>query len=230
MATGDRSPDLAATVIRGSSGAQHGSPDDQPTYHLNAPRGTLYYGARRPLRRRLTDPVAELELLSSRTRIMGAWLALMATAEMNVLARHTDGRPWWAVGLAWFVQAPLHAGFAAGFLALLGRLTHRTARRLGGSGDREATTEIVVLFAALMALPAGMVLLLSGGNGDVVTAVQLVLSVVALVLGIKLIARIEALDTTRAAAALLLPGLVVVALITVLAIVLSIALPGGWYW
>ena len=221
MATGDWSPDAAATVIRGGAGARYGSPDDQPTYQLDAPRGTLYYGTGRPLRRRLADPVSELELLSSRVRIAAAWLALMATAEMNVLARHTDGRPWWAVALALLVQAPLHATVAGGFLVLLGRLAHRTARRLCGSGQAENTTELVVLFAAVMAVPAGIVLILSGGTGDVVTVTQLVLSVAALVLGIGLVARIEALDTTRAAAALVLPGLLVVALITVLAIGLA---------
>jgi hypothetical protein len=202
------------------------SPVDQPTYQMGTLGPTYRYGQRLPLWRQLADPVAVLERIPSATRRWGAGALLLATAEMSAIARYSHGHPWWALVLAMLLLAPLHAAVAAALLALLGRLTRWTARLLGGTGYPETTTEIVMVFAAMMALPAGIAMLLWGSHTEVIAVLELVLSVVALVLGVRLVARLEALETTRAAVALILPGVLVITLFVVLAVLQSFILPG----
>jgi hypothetical protein len=207
--------------------ARFGSPDDRPTQKLSTMGETYRYGEELPVRRRLADPVGLLARLPSEYRRWTAASLLLATAEMNVIARY-EGRPWWVLVLGMVLRAPLHAAVAAALLFLLGRLTHATARVLGGTGYRDVTTEAIVVFAAVMALPAGIALLLAGRNGDFVTVLEVLLSVAALVIGVRMVARLEALEISRAATALVIPVLLVMVLLIALVVLETLLLPDSW--
>ena len=193
------------------------NPDDQPTYQMRAEPETYEHEQPVPLWRRLADPARLVEGLGWDARRRTAGVLLLTTAELSVIAKH-DGEAWWALLLNMLLRAPLHAAVAAALLVLLGRLTHRVARLCGGDGDSDTTTEVLVAFAAVMAFPAGVALLLWGDNQDIVLTLELILSVVSLVLGIRAVGRLEGLDSTRAAVSLVVPGLLVMVLVALLTV------------
>jgi hypothetical protein len=175
-------------------------------------------------RHRVADALARMPAPVRRTT---AAVLLLATAEMHMIGRYGDlGRTPDEVVV---LLAPLLAAAAAAAAVTLGRLTHRTARLLGGAGHSDTTPEILVLVAATTALPGGVAAMLSDGNAA--PLVSLVLAVTGLVLAVHVVAGLEAIGRVRATVALVVPWMLAVALLILLALIESATadlLPSRW--
>lgn len=203
------------------------NPSDHPTLTTTAP--LVRTSPDRPTGH--GHVAAFLAGLPSGVRALLAALLLLGTAELGVIAGYGGSRPSDTPTLALLVVAPLYAAGAAILLRAFGRLTHRAARMLGGSGDRRTTVETLVLLVALLALPAAAATLVWSPGSAAAAVVQLIVSVAALILGVRLVAYLQQLGQLRATLALLLPlAALVLVIIMVIAIHSALAptLPAEW--